>query len=178
MLAVYLADAQLLHCLRLELWTVVVFILNFHHNPIMTLNRQKTEDQFPAVMSSPRPKLTHLHDVIFIAGQLGLQHRALDLSDTCELVTLVERGQEVNQLNPGWSCCGCHLSIQDPGGGCVESDGSTLQVEPVGVPSHQAQPHPAASRFSSDGEVGDELPRGAVLSDRGQDVGATQAQAS
>lgn len=48
----------------------------------------------------------------------------------------------------------------------------------MGVLSHQAQPHPAASRFSSDGEVGDELPRGAVLSDRGQDVGAAQTKAS
>lgn len=71
-----------------------------------------------------------------------------------------------------------HLSVQDPGGGSVESDGSTLQVEPVGVLSYQAETYPAASRISSDGEVGDELPRGAVLSDRGQDVGAAQAQAS
>lgn len=82
-------------------------------------------------------------------------------------------------MNPGQSCCCCcHLSVQDPGGGGVESDGSALQVEPLGVPSHQAQPDSAASRFSSDGEVGDELPHGAVLSDRGQDVGTAQAQAS
>lgn len=60
---------------------------------------------------------------------------------------------------------GPDLSVQDSGERRVESDGTTVQVEPVGVDSAQTESHSVCSGIATDADVGDELTRRAVLSD-------------